>query len=121
MHSLILAIWTLLAPGAERFPDAGRIADAIEAATGGDERLASVMATYAWKESNLRPVVVGDGGRSCGTWQQDCRRIAGLSIKQHWLRDVQASSLAAVNSSPSRAAHRARLAMALLERVKAVP
>jgi hypothetical protein len=123
MHALILTLWALLAPGAERLADAGRIASAIEAVVGGDERMAAVMATYAWRESSLQLRVVGDGGRSCGVWQEACSRIAGLSLEQQaalWLSDVRASSLAAVDSSPSRAARRERLAVALLDRARAM-
>lgn len=119
MRTIILAIWALLAPGADRYTDAGRIADAIVAVVGGDEHVASRMAVYAWKESNLRPLVVGDGGRSCGVWQMSCSRVAQLSVQEQaalWLRDVRASSLAAVDSSAKRAALRTRLAEELLAR-----
>src|SRR5208337_2475514 len=122
IHALVLAIWHLMAPGAEHLASATRVADAIEATSGGDERVAALMGVYAWRESSLQPNVVGDGGRSCGIWQMACARIAGLSLEQQaalWLRDVQASSLAAVDSSPRRAARRARLAESLLAQTQA--
>jgi len=120
MRTLILALWALLAPGSQRFPSAVEIADAITFAVEGDETTASKMAVYAWKESNLRPFVTGDGGRSCGVWQMACSRIAGKSVREQavlWLRDVRESSLASVDSSPKRAAAREALARRLLDRV----
>lgn len=121
LKTTILAIWTLLAPGSERLPDAGRIADAIVTATGGDEGLSAVMAVYAWRESNLRPEVTGDGGRSCGAWQMRCGDVHGMSLESQartWLQWVQASSLGAVDSSPKRASKRVELASRLLQRAK---
>ena len=120
MRALILAMWAILAPGSERFESAIPIADAIATACGGDEGLASHLATYAWLESSLRPAVTGDGGRSCGPWQMRCSDVRGLSLEAQarlWLQWVQASSLGAVDSSPSRARRRAKLAASLLDRV----
>jgi len=122
MRTLILLMWSILAPGADRLPSAIPVADAI-AAVAGDEQTAALLSVYAWRESSLQPHVVGDGGRSCGVWQMACSRIQGLSLTQQaalWLSDVRASSLAAVDSSPSRAARRTDFAMKLLDRAKGV-
>jgi hypothetical protein len=117
LTATILALWALLAPGAERLPTARPIAEAIASASGGDERLAAILALYAFRESSLRPGVTGDGGASCGAWQMKCTLVRGMSLEQQartWLTWVQASSLASVDSSPSRAARRVALAERLL-------
>jgi len=124
MRTLLLTIWTLLAgPGAARLPTAVPVADAIEAASGGDEQIGALLAVYAWRESALQPRAVGDGGRSCGVWQMSCARVQGMPLASQariWLEDVQRSSLGAVDSSPRRAARRLRLSQELLERARAM-
>jgi len=120
LKPIILTIWMLLAPGAQRLPSASPIADAIVSATT-DEREAALLALYAWRESSLRPEVTGGGGRSCGPWQMRCSAVRGLSLGAQarlWLSWVHASSLGSVDSSPARAAKRERLAASLLERAK---
>src|SRR5580704_7228535 len=104
LRALCLAIWALLAPGAERFPTAPGIADAIAHAVehqADPERWAAVMSLYAWRESSLRPGVTGDGGRSCSVWQLPCAVVRGKTLQGQaalWLGYVDASSLASADS-----------------------
>lgn len=114
-RALILALAALLHRGTPR-PET---VDAI-ASSGATDYEVALLVVYAARESSWRPDAVGDGGRSCGTWQQSCTRVAGMIEAQRarvWLSDVRASSLAAVDSSPSRAARRAKLAAEMLGRV----
>jgi hypothetical protein len=125
LRALCMALWQLLAPGAEKFPTAPGIADAIAHAVehhADPERWAAVMSLYAFRESSLRPGVIGDSGQSCGAWQLPCAAVRGKTLAAQaalWLGYVDASSLGSVDSSPSRAAKRERHALALLAQVNA--
>jgi hypothetical protein len=127
LSALVLSLWHLLSPGAERLPQAPAIARAIETAVSEDFARgyvdapleAAVVAVYAARESSLRPGVRGDGGKSCGLLQLRCSLVRGMTLTEQvrlWLRLVHASSLGSVDSSPKRAARRLRIASRLLAR-----
>jgi hypothetical protein len=80
----------------------------------------ALVTTYAAHESSFRVGAYGDGGKSYGLLQEPAelaRRLDTRGQVAWWLATLRASSLASVDSSPSRAARRARLAARLLERV----
>lgn len=78
--ALVISVQAAIAPGAERYGEAADIAKAIAYAVAAEaspvlesrELDAAVLAVWAWKESNNRARAVGDGGRSCGAWQETC-------------------------------------------------
>ena len=82
---------------------------------------AALLTVYVAHESSFRTDAIGDGGRSCGLVQLRCEWTQGLSAEAQlklWLRLVRASSLSSVDSSPTRAAKRQRLATKLLAEVQ---
>ena len=132
MSTALLALaLQCLAPGG---PDADRIAPAIVAAV--EARVARglppitesptldvcLVATYVAHESgaNVAPHPVSwdaGAGVSCGALQMACERVRGRSVRWQvgaWLRDVVDSSLAKVDSSPTRAAVRLAQAREML-------
>ena len=116
LAALVIAIAAQLGRGTP----SPAVVDAIASATT-DEHEAALLTVYAAYESAYRPGAVGDGGRSCGVWQQACARVSGLPLETQariWLSDVRASSLAAVDSSARRAARRQRLAERALAAVR---
>lgn len=80
LRALILTVWAIWYPGAERSGDAPAIASAIAQVVVEDGAQAPVyeshdldavvMAVYALRESWLRDGLSGDGGRSWGVFQQ---------------------------------------------------
>lgn len=97
------------------------VVEAIAAQSATDED-AALMVVYAHRESAFRPGAVGDGGKSCGVWQEPCSLVSRLTVDQQarcWLRWVHDGGLAAVDSSPARAARRQLAATALLAQVRA--
>jgi len=119
--AVALGVLLQLAPGGEKLaaPAADIIARAVDHEAE-PERWAALLAVYVVRESSMRPDAVGDGGRSCGLVQLRCEWTAHLDAEGQlrlWLRLVHASSLGAVDSSPSRAARRAELAERLRAKV----
>lgn len=115
-----LALACALSSAACQTRDAKDIAAAIDRQTQ-DEGLRAVLVVYAWHESHLqrhpRPESWdARAGRARGPWQLWYGGDASLDDQARiWLANVQASSLAGVDSSPSRAWRRAREAQALVE------
>lgn len=100
--------------------DARAIASAIDHATD-DDRLRAVLVVYAWSESswmrNPHPWSWdARAGIAHGPWQLwGASGLATLDEQARtWLRLVQRGGLAALDSSPSRATHRAQRAERLL-------
>jgi hypothetical protein len=101
--------------------DAQQIAAAIDGATD-DAGLRSHMVTYAWGESKftIDPTPYSHDAKahqSCGPWQEPCAFVETHSLAEqatYWLHNVQAAGLASVDSSPTRARHRAEWAARLL-------
>ena len=100
LKSLIFAVWSAISPGVGRGGDGPAIALAtaqtIAAATsyvyGSPEEDASVMAYWAWHESNLNLRAVNPTERSWGAWQQDASVAKGQpAIVQAtaWYRHLQ--------------------------------
>ncbi len=127
--ALVFAVWANLSPELARARDARAVADALAAAvepepmpaTGESHAVdVAVLALYAALESHLDTEAVSydplaGGGMSCGMLQQRCPLVWRSSLAEQarvWLWDVRHSSLAGVDSSPSRA--RARLERARL-------
>ena len=100
--------------------DAARITDAIDAVTD-DDGLRAILVVYSYHESHwqTRPRAWSwdaRAGKARGPWQLWTGGDEPVeSQARTWLGNVQASSLASVDSSPSRAWRRAREAQALVE------
>jgi hypothetical protein len=103
--ALVLAMWNVWAPGAERLPSALPIARAIAQVISTDEQApvyeshledAAMMAFFAARESALNPSSVGDGGRSHGVWQMRgaCGRAGIEGQAVCWLALLHASRCA---------------------------
>lgn len=115
MKEIILAIAVLIGRGTPSNEVVSAIAGAVET-----PEEAALMTLYAALESSYKQDAVGDGGRSCGIWQQQCTRIAGFDLQERariWLYDVRQFGLASVDSSAKRAAKRQKRAYDLLSRV----
>jgi len=103
--------------------DARAIASAIEQATD-DDGLRAHLAVYAWHESGFRihprPVAWDAlAGKAQGPWQLWTGNTASVGDQaRHWLWLVQRGGLAALDSSPRRARHRAQEAQRLLDRAR---
>lgn len=137
--ALCLAIWRAMAPGLERQGDAQDVAEAIASAvvadagnaplTGSHALDAATLALYAARESGLHmwpPATSWDAsaGVSCGVLQLPCSAVRHSPLDAQvrlWLRLAHDGGLAALDSSPTRAAHRERHARALLAGVLADP
>ncbi len=121
--ALVFAVWANLSPALARARDAHAVADALAAAverqaapaTGESHAVdAAVLALYAALESHLDTDAVSydplaGGGMSCGMLQQRCPFVWRSSLEEQaraLLWDVRHSSLADVDSSPSRARRR---------------
>lgn len=116
LRALFLAVALLMGRGAP----AAVTVDAV-AESDATELEAALLAVYGARESSWQTGAVGDAGRSCGTWQQACARVAGLPERDRvrlWLYDLRHSSLASVDSSPSRARGREALAVRLLSTMR---
>lgn len=122
MKALILAILTIIHPGAEKSADA-RVVDAIvEASLGASLEEVALLTVYAWLESGAqvspRPYSWdARAGVSCGPWQEPCvvvRRLTVPGQARYWLAELRRSGLASVDSSPKRAERRRARAMAAL-------
>ena len=117
LPALILAC--ALAPQECHSDDARAIAAAIDAATD-DDRLRAVLVVYAVAESHLRldPAPMSwdaRAGLARGPWQMWSSHDLPLAVQARtWLRWVQAGGLAALDSSPRRAARRAARAAQLI-------
>jgi hypothetical protein len=112
MTTLILAVALYLGRGT---PSHATV-DAI-ASTDATPLEVALLVVYGARESSWQVNAVGDGGKSCGTWQQACSRVRGLSERDRarlWIWDLRHSSLAAVDSSPARASRRLAIARAAL-------
>lgn len=120
---LVLAILSHLTPGADKAAEPA-VVDAIVAV--GDEATSeelSLLTLYAWRESmareNPRPWSWdAKSGVSCGPWQEPCAIVRKLSLSEqarYWLRELRASGLASLDSSPKRAARRGALAAQALQ------
>jgi len=102
--------------------DARAIARAIDAATE-DDGLRAHLATYAWHESRFQRHPRAESwdaiaGRARGPWQLWQGGDTDLLTQARaWLYLVQRGGLAALDSSPRRAARRAREAQRLLARL----
>ena len=129
--ALVLRALHLLHPGLERAGDAQDVAEAIAGAvvadagnaplTGSHAQDAVLLAVYAAHESGLRmhpPAESWDARArvSCGAWQLRCSLTRGTLEEQArtWLRLARTGGLAALDSSPTRAARRTRVASRLL-------
>lgn len=119
--SVVLALLSALSPGAERAVEREVVAAIAAAADTSDE--AAILAVYAWHESGGRtspPPESWDAIAlvSCGAWQLRCALHGSAEHDARtWLGLVRTSGLAGVDSSPRRAAKRAREAQAALARV----
>ena len=77
LRAIVFAVWAGIHPGVGRTGDGPAIAKAIAETVyppfvyGSAEEDASVMAYWAWHESNLNLRAVNPTGRSWGAWQQD--------------------------------------------------
>lgn len=127
--ALALAL-TILAGCPDARPIARAIVSAVEAraaaglrpVTSSPAEDVALLAVYARHESTgtIHPVPLSwdaKAGRSCGVWQMHCYAVRGWSLEAQagtWLRWVAGSSLAGVDSSPSRARDRAAEARAAL-------
>ena len=122
LQALLFAIFAHIAPGANRAVEPA-VVDAIVSAAG-DETLSmtheelALVATYAWLESRGRLVPRPEShdsrdGISCGMLQEPCaivRRSTPAEQVRLWIRWEREAGLAALDSSPKRAARREALA-----------
>ena len=105
--------------------EARQIASAIDSATD-DDRLRSVLVTYAWLESRWQLTPRPESwdakaGIARGPWQLWHGGDADLAAQARtWLALVQRGGLAALDSSPVRASRRAAFAQRLLDRTSAL-
>jgi hypothetical protein len=123
--AIVLRAWTMLhATPDETISDA--IVSAVEQAHIFDQDLAAAtMAVYSALESGNRmhPEAWSwdaKAGRACGPWQEPCaivRQWSAARQARYWVRCVRSSSLASVDSSPSRARRRLELAVTAIEHV----
>lgn len=123
--ALVLAVASLLGRGQPSPTVTRAIAKACtEEASRGPvdvEMCAALMVVYGGHESSWRPVY-GDSGRSFGYWQEPAAvatRLDALGQARYWLATLRRGTLAGLDSSPSRAARRVRLAEGLLATARA--
>lgn len=112
LTAIVLAVAALIGRGTP----STEVVEAIVSATETPQE-AALMTLYAALESDYRHDAKGDGGKSCGEWQQQCVRVADLTTRQRaklWIYDVLHFGLAEVDSSPARAAQRLARANDLL-------
>jgi hypothetical protein len=122
MRTLILAILTILHPGAPKTADP-RVVDAIvEASLSASLEEVALLTTYAWLESRAqvdpRPWSWdAKAGVSCGPWQEPCGVVRRLTLggqARYWLTELRASGLASVDSDTKRSQLRRERAMRAL-------
>jgi hypothetical protein len=85
------------------------------------EQCAALVTVYASRESNYRPGIYGDSGRSYGLLQLPsvwATELDTVGQVRAWLAMLRRGSLSGLDSSPRRAARRLALASALLEQVR---
>ena len=119
-----LLIMCAIHHGACQTTSAHRIADAIDAVTDSEE-LRAVLSVYAFAESGFQehPAPVSWDARvglAVGPWSMwNVTSDTPLTVQAHrWLWACERGGLAALDSSPKRAYHRAHYAQIVLDRVR---
>jgi hypothetical protein len=120
LRAAVLSTWHIATPTAEQGAVADAIANAVEddgdqaPLTGSHAQDAVLMAIYVWNESRVSTHPKGQSwdslaGVSCGILQMPCHFVMHSALVDQastWLRWAHEGGLAALDSSPSRAAKR---------------
>lgn len=125
LRILVLAILNFVSPGAAKVAEPAVVDAIVAAGQDATREEVSLLTVYAWFESNAssHPRAYSwdaKAGKSCGAWQEPCsfaKTASALEQARYWLRELRASGLASVDSSPARAAKRQALAEAALASV----
>jgi hypothetical protein len=126
LETLVLAMFAIIQPGAERVVDRRIVAAIAEAGRDATEEEVALLTTYAWLESagRVNPKAWSwdaRAGVSCGPWQEPCGAVRQLSLvgqANFWLRELRTSGLASLDSNAKRAEKRLAMAKNALSRAR---